>query len=145
MKHIKEEMKKKDVEIQNLKKEMEEIRRDMGKPATKTPQASARTSCDARPRTFHGRCLCCPPLRGMLGGPRGQRHHRGVCSRRRVSPTIRGLPSSRAPDQDRLEYHRTRLKRHSHPGHIIAGETVSFRPSPRLFRQPGRLSSAADL
>ena len=37
IKHIKEEMKKKDVEIQNLKKEMEDIRRDMGKPATKAP------------------------------------------------------------------------------------------------------------
>lgn len=37
MKQIKEDMKKKDVEIQNLKKEMEEIRRDMGKPATKAP------------------------------------------------------------------------------------------------------------
>jgi hypothetical protein len=28
-------MKKKDVEIENLKKEMEDIRRDMGKPGTK--------------------------------------------------------------------------------------------------------------
>jgi hypothetical protein len=37
IKHIKEEMKKKDVEIENLKKEMEDIRRDMGKPATKAP------------------------------------------------------------------------------------------------------------
>jgi hypothetical protein len=37
IKHIKEEMKKKDVEIENLKKEMEEIRRDMGKPGTKVP------------------------------------------------------------------------------------------------------------
>jgi hypothetical protein len=37
IKHIKEEMKKKDVEIENLKKEMEGIRRDMGKPATKAP------------------------------------------------------------------------------------------------------------
>jgi hypothetical protein len=34
---IKEDMKKKDTEIENLKKEMEEIRRDMGKPATKAP------------------------------------------------------------------------------------------------------------
>jgi hypothetical protein len=32
IKQIKEEMKKKDVEIEHLKKEMEEIRRDMGKP-----------------------------------------------------------------------------------------------------------------
>jgi hypothetical protein len=37
MKEIREEMKKKDVEIEHLKKEMEDIRRDMGKPATKTP------------------------------------------------------------------------------------------------------------
>jgi len=37
IKQIREEMKKKDVEIENLKKEMEDIRRDMGKPATKTP------------------------------------------------------------------------------------------------------------
>jgi hypothetical protein len=37
IKQIKEDMKKKDVEIENLKKEMEGIRRDMGKPATKTP------------------------------------------------------------------------------------------------------------
>jgi hypothetical protein len=37
IKHIKEEMKQKDTEIQNLKKEMEDIRRDMGKPATKAP------------------------------------------------------------------------------------------------------------
>ena len=37
IKQIKEEMKKKDVEIENLKKEMEDIRRDMGKPATKAP------------------------------------------------------------------------------------------------------------
>jgi hypothetical protein len=37
MKEIRDEMKKKDVEIEHLKKEMEEIRRDMGKPATKTP------------------------------------------------------------------------------------------------------------
>lgn len=37
MKEIREEMKKKDVELENLKKEMEEIRRDMGKPATKAP------------------------------------------------------------------------------------------------------------
>jgi hypothetical protein len=37
IKHIKDEMKKKDVEIENLKKEMEDIRRDMGKPATKAP------------------------------------------------------------------------------------------------------------
>jgi hypothetical protein len=35
IKQIKEDMKKKDVEIENLKKEMEEIRRDMGKPGTK--------------------------------------------------------------------------------------------------------------
>jgi hypothetical protein len=34
---IKEDMKKKDTEIENLKKEMEEIRRDMGKPGTKAP------------------------------------------------------------------------------------------------------------
>jgi len=37
IKQIKEEMKKKDVEIENLKKEMEDIRRDMGKPGTKAP------------------------------------------------------------------------------------------------------------
>ena len=37
IKQIKEEMKKKDVEIENLKKEMEDIRRDIGKPATKAP------------------------------------------------------------------------------------------------------------
>lgn len=37
IKQIKEEMKKKDVEIDNLKKEMEDIRRDMGKPGTRTP------------------------------------------------------------------------------------------------------------
>ena len=37
IKQIKEDMKKKDTEIENLKKEMEDIRRDMGKPATKTP------------------------------------------------------------------------------------------------------------
>ena len=37
IKQIKDEMKKKDVEIENLKKEMEDIRRDMGKPATKAP------------------------------------------------------------------------------------------------------------
>ncbi|HKY71206.1 MAG TPA: hypothetical protein VJL88_04755 [Nitrospira sp.] len=37
IKQIKEEMKKKDVEIENLRKEMEDIRRDMGKPATKAP------------------------------------------------------------------------------------------------------------
>ena len=37
IKNIKEEMKKKDVEIEQLKKEMEDIRRDMGKPGTKTP------------------------------------------------------------------------------------------------------------
>ena len=37
IKQIKDEMKKKDVEIENLKREMEDIRRDMGKPATKTP------------------------------------------------------------------------------------------------------------
>jgi hypothetical protein len=37
IKQIKEEMKKKDVEIDNLKKEMEDIRRDMGKPGTKAP------------------------------------------------------------------------------------------------------------
>lgn len=35
IKQIKEDMKKKDVEIENLKKEMEDIRRDMGKPGTK--------------------------------------------------------------------------------------------------------------
>jgi hypothetical protein len=34
IREIREEMKKKDVEIENLKKEMEDIRRDMGKPAT---------------------------------------------------------------------------------------------------------------
>ena len=37
IKQIKEDMKKKDAEIENLKKEMEEIRRDMGKPGTKAP------------------------------------------------------------------------------------------------------------
>jgi len=37
IKQIKDEMKKKDVEIENLKREMEDIRRDMGKPGTKTP------------------------------------------------------------------------------------------------------------
>ena len=37
IKQIKEEMKKKDVEIENLKKEMEDIRRDIGKPGTKAP------------------------------------------------------------------------------------------------------------
>jgi hypothetical protein len=37
IKQIREEMKKKDVEIENLKKEMEDIRRNMGKPATKAP------------------------------------------------------------------------------------------------------------
>ena len=37
IKQIKEEMKKKDVEIDNLKKEMEDIRRDMGKPGVKAP------------------------------------------------------------------------------------------------------------
>jgi len=37
IKEIKEQMKKKEVEIENLKKEMEDIRRDMGKPATKAP------------------------------------------------------------------------------------------------------------
>jgi hypothetical protein len=37
IKQIKEEMKKKDVEIENLKKEMEDIRRDIGKPPTKAP------------------------------------------------------------------------------------------------------------
>ncbi|HKT33575.1 MAG TPA: hypothetical protein VJR03_02005 [Nitrospira sp.] len=37
IKQIKDEMKKKDVEIENLKKEMEDIRRDMGKPSTKSP------------------------------------------------------------------------------------------------------------
>ena len=37
LKQIKEDMKKKDVEIENLKKEMEDIRRDMGKPGTKAP------------------------------------------------------------------------------------------------------------
>jgi hypothetical protein len=37
IKQIKEDMKKKDVEIENLKKEMEDIRRDMGKPGTKAP------------------------------------------------------------------------------------------------------------
>ena len=37
IKQIKEEMKRKDVEIENLKKEMEDIRRDIGKPATKAP------------------------------------------------------------------------------------------------------------
>jgi hypothetical protein len=37
IKQIKEDMKKKDVEIENLKKEMEGIRRDMGKPGTKAP------------------------------------------------------------------------------------------------------------
>jgi hypothetical protein len=37
IKQIKEDMKKKDVEIENLKKEMEDIRRDMGRPGTKTP------------------------------------------------------------------------------------------------------------
>lgn len=34
---IREDMKRKEMEIENLKKEMEEIRRDMGKPATKAP------------------------------------------------------------------------------------------------------------
>src|SRR5262245_52585893 len=37
IKQIKDEMKKKDVEIENLKKEMEDIRRDIGKPPTKAP------------------------------------------------------------------------------------------------------------
>ena len=37
IKQIREDMKKKDVEIENLKKEMEDIRRDMGKPSGKTP------------------------------------------------------------------------------------------------------------
>jgi hypothetical protein len=37
IKQIKEEMKKKDVEIENLKKEMEDIRRDIGKSGTKAP------------------------------------------------------------------------------------------------------------
>lgn len=37
IKQIREDMKKKDVEIENLKKEMEEIRRDMGKPGAKAP------------------------------------------------------------------------------------------------------------
>ena len=37
IKQIREEMKQKDVEIENLKKEMEDIRRDMGKPSGKTP------------------------------------------------------------------------------------------------------------
>jgi hypothetical protein len=37
IKQIREDMKKKEVEIENLKKEMEDIRRDMGKPATKAP------------------------------------------------------------------------------------------------------------
>ena len=37
IKQIKEDMKKKDAEIENLKKEMEDIRRDMGKPGTKAP------------------------------------------------------------------------------------------------------------
>ena len=35
IKQIQEDMKKKDVEIENLKKEMEDIRRDLGKPGTK--------------------------------------------------------------------------------------------------------------
>jgi len=34
---IREDMKKKDVEIENLKKEMEDIRRDMGRPSGKSP------------------------------------------------------------------------------------------------------------
>ena len=37
IKQIREEMKKKDVEIENLKKEMEDIRRDIGKPSGKAP------------------------------------------------------------------------------------------------------------
>lgn len=37
IKQIREDMKKKDVEIENLKKEMEDIRRDMGKPSGKSP------------------------------------------------------------------------------------------------------------
>ena len=37
IKQIREDMKKKDVEIENLKKEMEDIRRDMGKLSGKTP------------------------------------------------------------------------------------------------------------
>jgi hypothetical protein len=37
MKEIREEMKKKDLEIEHLKKDMEDIRRDMGTPATKGP------------------------------------------------------------------------------------------------------------
>ena len=37
IKQIKEDMKKKDAEIETLKKEMEDIRRDMGKPGTKAP------------------------------------------------------------------------------------------------------------
>ncbi|HJT20384.1 MAG TPA: hypothetical protein VJ746_07935 [Nitrospira sp.] len=37
IKEIRQEMKKKDVEIENLKKEMEDIRRDLGKPSSKTP------------------------------------------------------------------------------------------------------------
>lgn len=37
IKQIREDMKKKDVEIENLKKEMEDIRRDIGKPPTKAP------------------------------------------------------------------------------------------------------------
>jgi hypothetical protein len=37
IKQIKEDMKKKDAEIETLKKEMQDIRRDMGKPAAKTP------------------------------------------------------------------------------------------------------------
>src|SRR4029453_6607094 len=37
IKQIREDMKKKDVEIKNLKKEMEDIRRDMGKPSGKSP------------------------------------------------------------------------------------------------------------
>jgi hypothetical protein len=37
IKEIKQEMKKKDVEIENLKREMEDIRRDLGKPSPKAP------------------------------------------------------------------------------------------------------------
>jgi len=37
IKQIREDMKKKDVEIENLKKEMEDIRRDIGKPSGKAP------------------------------------------------------------------------------------------------------------
>lgn len=37
LKQIRDEMKRKDVEIETLKKEMEGIRRDMGKPPPKTP------------------------------------------------------------------------------------------------------------